>query len=361
MADGQGKASEAVSYSSASLMAEVPRQVFDGETLVTQEGPGEEENPPEKPSEKPPEAEGKPEEKAEGEGKPPAEEEPPKFNPKHKTWEETERAREEAETRMHTATTETAREKEAREKAERENEELRQKLAEKEKPPEKPPESVKTPEELEAEQEAKIEQALDEIGQLDEFDPDYKKKVAKAWRKAGLGGSGQPATPNQQALEELIERKVTERLKAQQPEASPKPEASPAAKTTETEAEPGTQVWKEATELAIQAGLDLAEEDSTDAILFRAVAQKLPKEYDTKPLKEQVDWVVAEVRKRTGKAEITPEERERARKAQENNAVLERGSTRPAPAKKPGETDNNNGPYRSSDLLREVQEDRRIR
>ena len=59
---------------------------------------------------------------------------------------------------------------------------------------------------------------------------------------------------------------------------------------------------------------------------------KIPKEvFDKGTLEAQVEWVAAEVRKRTGKVVETSEaEKEIARKAQIKNGILPRGNTRPA-------------------------------
>lgn len=354
-------ASEPVGYSSAGLMGEIPRQVFNGATIETQEP----ETPPESPEtleapEAPPETP-----TGEGEGLPetPPEEIPEgwEFKPKYKDHKAAEEGAREHQRKVTEATEETKKEREAREATERELTELRQKLADqdKAKPPEKPAETTKTPEELETEQEARIEAALSEISNLEqpEYDPDdpdpdyakklanYHKQVAKAWRKVGIGGTGQPAIPNGEALQEIIDRRVEERLQAREQ-----------ARVQETAADAKARIWNEATDFAAKAGLDMSE-DSADAIIFEKMAKKIPKDLDSKPLQEQVDWVVGEVRKRTGKVvQMTDAEREKARKAQANNAVLERGNNRPAPNKKP----DNEEPYTTASLLREVQEGRRI-
>lgn len=260
-----------------------------------------------------------------GEVKPPEKEPPPEeeipegweFKPKYKDHQEAEKGAREHQQKVTEATEQAKRDREAREAAERERDELRQRIAEQEaaKPPDPP---AKTPEELEAEQEGRIEAALEEIGELDEADPDYKKKVARAWRKAGVGGAGQPAAPDPKVLEEMIDARVAKRLQARDAEV-----------VQQREQETVEQVREKATSLAAKAGLDM-EEDSTDEILFWRMAERLPKEMDGKPLQEQVDWVVTEVRKRIGRVvQMTDAEREKARKAQAENAVLERGNARP--------------------------------
>jgi hypothetical protein len=252
--------------------------------------------------------------------------ESPKFEPKHKTWEETEKARKEAE-RLITERSEAAKQdREAREAAERERDELRQKLAEKEAAAasEKPAEPVKTPDEVEAEQEAKIEQALDEIDKIDEFDPDYKKKVAKAWRKAGIGGAGQPAIPAKEEIAKLVQ----EQIKAER-------EAETQAKAEEAKATEETNVRTRAGELAGKAGLNM-EEGTADNKLFWATVNDMPKEFDDKPFEEQVQWTVNEVRRLKGEVVQSKEERDRlARAAQANNTVMGRGTTQPKKAPEP--------------------------
>ena len=245
--------------------------------------------------------------------------ESPRFEPKHKTWEETEKAREEAERAMTDAKMVAAEERKAREA-------LEAKLAEKEAAAasEKPVEPVKTPEELEVEQEAKIEQALDEIDKIDEFDPDYRKKVAKAWRKAGIGGSGQPAIPNQAEIAKLVQ----EQIKAER-------EAETQAKAKEAKAAEETNVRTRAGELAGKAGLSM-EEGTADNKLFWATVDDMPKEFDDKPFEEQVQWTVNEVRRLKGEVVQSKEERDRqARAAQANNTVMGRGTTQPKKAPEP--------------------------
>ena len=252
--------------------------------------------------------------------------ESPKFEPKHKTWEETEKARKEAE-RLITERSEEAKDARiAREAAERERDELRQKLAEKEAAaaPEKPAEPEKTPEEREAAQEAKIEQALDEIAHLDELDPDYNKKLAKAWRKAGVGGSGQPAIPTGKVLDEIIDKRVEERFQAKEAE-----KAAAAKKTEEG------NVRTRAGELAGKSGLNM-EEGTADHKLFWATVGDMPEELDDKPFEEQVQWTVNEVSRLKGEVVQSKEERDRlARAAQTNNAVMGRGTTQPKKAPEP--------------------------
>jgi hypothetical protein len=237
------------------------------------------------------------------------------FKPKYKDHQEAEKGAREHQQKVTAATEETKREREARESAERERDEYKEKLAAREEAA-KPP--VKTAEELEDEKETRIEAALVEIGELDESDPAYTRKVAKAWRKAGIGGAEQPPIPDTKVLDEIIDRRVEEKIQARE-----------AAGVKQREQEKDAHTWETAVELAAKSGLDMTA-DSADEILFRTMAKRLPQEISGKPLQEQVNWAVGEVRKRTGKVvQVSEAEKERARQAQANNAVLERGNTRP--------------------------------
>jgi hypothetical protein len=330
----------------ASIMEKATPIVFTGHPAMGEEGEGEPGEPdPDDPGGTPGETH------TEG-GKPPEGEEIPEgweFKPKYKDHKTAEEGAREHQRKVTEATEETKKEREAREAAERERDELRQKLTEKEtvaKPPDKPAETTKTPEELEAEQESRIETALNEIDQIDEFDPDYKKKVARAWRKAGIGGSGQPAIPTGKALDDLISQRVEEQFQARE-----RTEAE--AKAKETKAEESSRVRTKAGELAGKSGLNM-EEGSADHILFWSQVDRMPKELDGKPFEEQVQWTVNEVRRLKGEVVQSKEEKEaRARKAQTENAVLERGGDRP---KKPAAPE----PYTLGSIMNQHQQRRRI-
>jgi hypothetical protein len=244
----------------------------------------------------------------EGEGEGKADEVIPEgweFKPKYKDHQEAEKGAKEHQALATRKAEEAKEQREAREAAEWERDELRQKLAEKEAVVAEP---AKTLEELEAAQESKIEQALEEIDKIDEFDPDYKNKVAKAWRKAGIGGSGQAE----------IAKLVQEQIKVER-------EAETRAKVANEE----TNVRTRAGELAGKAGLSM-EEGTADNILFWATVGKMPKEFDDKPFGEQVQWTVNEVRRLKGEVVQSKAEMEaRARKTQTDNVVLGRGAERP--------------------------------
>ena len=276
----------------SSIMEGAPHPVFTGHPATmgeTFEGPSQEEMPPEAPpekTEKPPER---------------TEEKPPER--KYKSWEEAEAGA-------------AAHQRFATEKAEEaarlreENEALKSQHPGKENPPETPPE--KTSEEFEAEREARIETALEEIGNLDEFAPDYKKQVARAWLKAGFGG-GSPM-PEAELLEKVwgkIEERLAERER-------PKEEVN---------------VRQRAEELATAEGLDMGPGTAAN-ILFWVLAKEAPEA----PFEDQVKWTAEEVRKKLGPSRpgMTEAEKALAEKARLNNAPLERGGS-PPPATKPKE------------------------
>ncbi|MBI4961034.1 MAG: hypothetical protein HY915_16310 [Desulfovibrio sp.] len=259
-----------------------------------------------------------PEETSETEdGKPPdetkpPETEPPKFEPKHKTWEETEKARIEAEQKMHAATEETA-------QTRRELEELRQKSAEKE--PEPPAEAPK-PVTKEGRKE-RVKTALATIRDLDEADPDYDEKVAEAWAEAGVGGS---EVPDKNEIAKL----VREELKAQDEAKRQKDE-----EVAQEQAD--ANVRTKAEELAAGAGLNMGK-GTLDNRLFWDVARGIPDDQKSKPFPEQVQWAVGEVRRLKGEiVQGKPGAEEQAREIQKQNAVLERGSTQTTRTRKPAE------------------------
>jgi len=272
------------------------------------------------------------------------------FVPKYKTHQEAERGAREHQAMATKKAEEAARDREAREALERERDELRQKLAEAEKEEaakvKEPVEATKTSEELEVEQEGRIEAALDEIGQLDEFDPGYKKKVARAWRKAGIGGAGQPTVPTGKALDELIDRRVEERMQAREKQQTE-------ATAREKEAAEGIRIRAQAGELAGNFGLNM-KEGTADHILFWATVNEMPKDLDDKPFEDQVQWAVNKVRHLKGQVVQSKEEMdERGRQAQIDNAVLGHGGARPKKAATPE-------PFTLGSIISKQQATRRI-
>jgi len=256
---------------------------------------------------------------------------------KYKSWEEAEAGARETQ-RFATEKAEEA--KQARE----ELAVLRQKLADKE----KPVEPDKAAEQLEAEEEDRITKALDEIDGIAEDDPDYKRKVAKAWRKAKLGGAnGSTKAISEEALAEMVDRQVEKRLSAKEAEGTRQRQEAEETRTRST-----------AAELATKAGLQGVTDDpaalgTADHIMFWAVAKGVPEELRSQPIEAQVEWAAAEVRRRKGEVVQTTEaERERARQAQNNNTVMGRGTTQPRKAVEP-ET------FSLGGVLNEVQEERK--
>jgi hypothetical protein len=324
--------------STAELMAARPRRVFDGERVTEAETPAEEEAGPEV--------------LPDGEVKAEPAAEPEKFTPKHKTWEETERARREAESTMTKANQKAAEEEKARIKAEEEAAAVRKELedlkAAQAAPAAEPAQVEPAKPVTKAEQKSRIKTALATIRSIAEDDPDYDEKVAEAWAEAGVGTSAVPI-PDQKEIAKETAKIVREELKAEQTAKDAKTE-------TERRQEAAVRVREDADAAATKAGLQM-EPGSADHRLFWDLAKEVPAELRTKPLKDQVDWTVKEVQRlKTGVVQTTEAERERARRAQLNNAVLEKGDTRPAPKKGA-----NDEPYTTSSLKNEVMRERVIR
>jgi hypothetical protein len=296
---------------SLASILETPHPVFTGHPAMEEEAAGPEEETPGE------------EQKEEEAPEKPSEQKPER---KYKSWDEAEAGAKEHQRFATEKAEEAKREREAREAAERERDELRTKMAEKKEPSETKPETVS-----EDQVEAKIEEALDEIAQLDEFDPDYKKKVAKAWRKAGVG--------NAAVSKEEIVKQVREELLAEQKAAAPTPE-TPSTSQTRSMAD----------DLAGKAGLDM-KEGSVDHDLFWLQVKRMPKEYDEKPFEEQVQWCVDEVKRRKG--DLVKTKTKDHQKTQINNAVLERGGERPS---KPAAPE----PYTLGSIMNKHLERRRI-
>jgi hypothetical protein len=238
---------------------------------------------------------------------------------KYKSHEEAERAYEEAQRKMHEATTQASQETAAREALQRELEELKAKA---DKGDEKPPE--KQPPVSPGDRRAKLlsvataanKKALAKIGELDRNDPDYADQVAEAWAEANAEAA---------LSEDEIGRIVKKQVEAER-------EADRVAREQDT----ATRVWDKAVGLAEKAGLNMGDEDSADFILFDRFARKVPEDVKKGPLEKQVEWVVGQVRSRVGQAVQTDKQREEAaRRAQNNNAVLDAGTRQPRTSPKP--------------------------
>lgn len=280
---------------------------FEAKPEEEEASPEEETNPPE---EIPP-----------GEEKPP---DPPEFQPKHQTWQETEKARLEAEQKMHTATEEAA-------NLRKELDALKEKDVEKEtaQPPEPPTESPKPV--TKEERKARVKTALATIRELDETDPDYDEKVAEAWAEAGVGGSEVPF-PDKDEIAKAVAQQVRDELKADD-------EAQRQKGEEERQNQAKVDARTKAEELATGAGLNMAK-GTADYRLFWDVAQEIPNEQRSKPFSEQVQWAVGEVRRLKGDMiQGNPGAKARAQEIQRQNAVLERGSSQTTQTRKPPESE----------------------
>lgn len=255
-------------------------------------------------------------------------EEPPKH--KYASWEEAEAGAREHQSFATRKAEEAKREREAREALEQRLADIERQLAEKAKVPEK------TPEEVEAEHEDRIAKALDDLALLNELDPDYRKKAARIWRQAGLGGAARPSLPDPKTLETLIDQRVEERIQHRE-----------AASRTKT-------VRSKAVTLAGDAGLNM-KDGSADSILFWAASKNLPEEYDEKPFETQVQWTVNEVRRLKGEVVQTKENMDaRGKETQKQQAVMGRGAER---SRKPAAKDE---PYSLGSILDQQWERRRV-
>jgi hypothetical protein len=273
---------------------------------------------------------------------------------KYKSQEDAEAAQKEAERKMHEATTQAAKEKEAREAVEREAAELKTKLEEAlAKSQEKPAEGEQKPMatgDRKAKVRAATKAALTTIRELDRTADDYDEKVEEAWAEALLE-AGMTGTPLTQAeIDKMVKDSMTAAQKAQK-EADDKAEQTSSAE----------RAWQAALDQGKKAGLNLDDEDSADFMLFDAIERRLatkglPDELKGKQLPEVVEYMIKEVRRRTGKVVAdTEKERERARKTQINNSVLTKGVTPPP------ERAEESKPYTLAELQRQDKERRMAR
>ena len=231
----------------------------------------------------------------------------PKF--KHASWDETEKARVEAEKAMHTAKEEAAtlrREKEEREAAAQAAEDAV-----------KAAEAQRKPEEIRAEARAKVKATLKKVREIDEDDPDYDEKVADAWAEAGLGAPAAAAAPDKGEIAKLVSEQVQNTLKAEREANAENDRKAELAHTREN-----------AQSLATKSGLEM-KQGSVDSRLFWDVAKEIPDEVMAKPLEEQVEWAVNEVRRLKGEVVKTKEQKDAdAKRLQLQNSVLEKGPER---------------------------------
>jgi hypothetical protein len=262
-----------------------------------------------------------PEEKATREAAEAAAANLPKFEPKHKTWEETEKARVEAERTMHEANTKAAEEVKAKETLQKELDELKANPPEKKEPAKEVTEEERDAQ-LEAVASAANEQAMAEIAELDDQDPDYRKLVAKAWGKANakiIKAARQ--TPISQAD---IDKLIDQRWDA-------KDTAAKAAKAEADLKTAGQQAAKEVEDYCKEHGLPVDDPEKAEYDLFDAAERKLPVELQGKGATPEVkEWIANYIRQRTGKVvEQSEAERQAALVAQKKNAVLGKGVTVP--------------------------------
>jgi hypothetical protein len=235
--------------------------------------------------------------------------EAPKF--KHATWEETESARIEAERVMHQSNEEAAA--------------LKKQIADREATDQAAKDAAAVeaaqpkPEEIRAEAKAKVKTALKTIRSLDEDDPEYDEKVADAWAEAGVGGhpGTVAAAPDKEAIAKLVEEQVKNTLSAEREANAARDAATENARTREN-----------AQDIAVKAGLKM-EKGSVDYRLFWDVAKDIPAAFQDKPLADQVDWAIDEVRKLKGEVVKTKEQKAaETLRLQQQNAVLEKGPER---------------------------------
>jgi hypothetical protein len=236
--------------------------------------------------------------------------------PKYATIEEAERAAQEAARRMHAATEETATERKAREALEAELADLRAKEEARTKPDALAARKATYAEALKKIQ--SIPKRNEETGEL-EYPPDYDDQVAEAWASTA---------PDPEKIIEEVARRAEEKEAARRA-------AAEAATAEQRAIDESARIRADAEKLATGLGLDMTP-NSADYRLFYTFVDELaadPKhELRDKPFEEQVKWASSGVRQVLGKKiELTDAEREAARRAQQRNAVLERGVTRQAP------------------------------
>lgn len=205
--------------------------------------------------------------------------------PKYKSAEAAEKAAKEAERKMHEATTRAA-------ELERENEELRTKQAQ---PAQETPQAP-TPEEMEG----KVAEVLNEIDNLDPYAEDYATQRAKLWTQVATL-RGESSTPDESKVTEIVRRTLDEENRQRQSK----------------DADANSR--SAATQMAKEAGLDMADE-SYDSLLFWKALESAPM-HEGVTLKEQVDHMVSQVKAKKGKVAAA-----RSETAPESE-ILERGGT----------------------------------
>jgi hypothetical protein len=214
------------------------------------------------------------------------------FKPKYKNQEEAERAQREAERKMHEATTRAA-------DLERENAELRSKQTQ---PPTQETPPAPTPEELETQ----VSEVLNEIDNLDPYADDYQAQRAKLWTKVATLRGGTPV-PDESKVTEIVRRTLDEDRQARRAQ------------------DEETRSRQAAVKMAKEAGLNMDDPDSHDALLFWKALDEAPMGEGV-TLRRQVDFMISRVKAKKGQAAAA-----RSETAPETE-ILGRGGT-PPPAK----------------------------
>ena len=173
--------------------------------------------------------------------------------------------------------------------------------------------------------EAANEQAMAEIAELDDQDPDYRKQVAKAWAKANakIVKAASRATLSQADIDKLIDQRI-----------EAKETAAKAAKAEEDRRTAGQRAWDEVVDHCKKAGLAVDDPEAPESDFLEAAERKLPKELQGQGATPEVkEWMLNYVRTRTGKAALSEAEKEEAaRKAQLENQPLGKGGVKPKPS-----------------------------
>jgi hypothetical protein len=199
---------------------------------------------------------------------------------------------EEGERKMHEATTRAA-------DLERENAELRSKQTQ---PPTQETPPAPTPEELETQ----VSEVLNEIDNLDPYADDYQAQRAKLWTKVATLRGGTPV-PDESKVTEIVRRTLDEDRQARRAQ------------------DEETRSRQAAVKMAKEAGLNMDDPDSHDALLFWKALDEAPMGEGV-TLRRQVDFMISRVKAKKGQAAAA-----RSETAPETE-ILGRGGT-PPPAK----------------------------
>lgn len=271
----------------------------EGEKPSEEAKPSEEEEEKATPSEEEKEEEEKPSPSEE------EEEEPPKF--KYKSHEEAEKGYKEAEKLVTKRSEETQKERERSEDLQRQLNEANEALLKRES---EKPEEKKEPSFLDSSTD-RMQKLLQSISNIDPEDKDYDRKVATLWGELNT---------EQQAE---IDRRLTSALEEYDSKKKREQEEDDDEKSTQN------RIVEDAAKIAASEGLDM-KEDSDDSYMFWSFAPGAPEG----TIESQAKWACEKVKK-VKQSIVKPylKSKGKARKAQEENEVLERGGEKP-PAKK---------------------------